>query len=234
MQTITRAIGNGAVATLLSLGLASAALADGCLPGEPCYEAPAKMEKAAPPLEEPAVMGKEMDFQEAAATEEVCDGWANRLSAGAPIWFFQEEGTEVGGGLYLDTYSCCQPYNFRIGAEVNHMDADQPNALTAAERPDKVAELTFVRIPLSVEYVVPVANRTNLFFGLGPDIITTANDISDTGVGMHISARLLHDFTDHFGLAVEAGYMWGEVEAGEGGDVDLDNTFIIPSLSYTF
>ena len=196
---------------------ASSALGGGCLPGTDCAK-----EEAAPAMEEPAPV----------PVAKEC-GWGARISAGAPIYLFQEEDDAVGGGVYFDAFPCDLPINLRVGAEVNHMNADQPNALSAAEAPGRVANLTFVRIPFAIEYTREVANNTHFFAGLGPDIIHTANDIGDTGVGFHLSARLLHNFTDSWGVALEAGYMWGEVESSTG-DVDLDNTFIIPTLSYTF
>ncbi|MCB0321002.1 MAG: porin family protein [Bdellovibrionales bacterium] len=221
------------VCVLSVVFLSAPCFADGCLPGEPCYEKPA----AKAPVVEPAPVAPAMEapsVEPIAAPAETCSGWGNRVSVGAPIWFFQDEGDEVGGGVYFDLYPCCYPVNLRVGAEVNHMNADQASALTAAEWNGRPANLTFVRVPFAVEYDLELGDRAHLFVGGGPDIINTANDVSDTSVGLHLSARALYEFTNHLGLSVEAGYMWGEVETNEGGDLSLDNTFIIPSLSYTF
>ncbi|MDC0358231.1 hypothetical protein OAO01_05385 [Oligoflexia bacterium] len=211
---------------LLLILIADTVFADGCSPGEPCYETPAPAVVEAPVAVVPAAI--------APPVEEKACGWGNRIAAGVPVWFFQEESTEVGGGIYLDVYNCVHPINLRIGAEVNHMGVDQPNAMNSAEFPGKATRMTFVRIPFAVEYIVAVGENTSFFIGGGPDLIRTANDVSDTTVGMHLSGRLVHEFDGHFGVGVEAGYMWGEVSDDGGGDIDLDNTFIIPTLSYRF
>lgn len=195
----------------------------GCLPGEDCNKVAAQ----------PMVTKQQRYEPVHSVTPVECSGWGSRLAAGAPVWFFEEEDTEIGGGIYYDVFSNCKAINFRVGGEVSHISANQPNALASAERPGTDAQLTFVRVPFALEYMTSVADNTFFFLGGGPDIIHTANDIGDTSVGMHVSARLLYNFTNDWGVAVEAGHMWGEVEA-RGGDVDLDNTFVIPSISYTF
>lgn len=217
-------------ALLLVLTYPGISFADGCNPGDPCWGEPVAAGKALEPS--PAV--EPIAESPEAVAEEPCCEWGNRIAAGVPVWSFQEEDTEVGGGLYFDIYPCDYPLNFRIGAEVNHMDLDQPNAASSAEFDGRKVNITFVRIPFAIEYAAALAERTSLFVGGGPNIIRTANDVSDTSVGMHLSARILQNFSDHFGIALEAGYMWGEVNDDGGGDIDLDNTFIIPTLTYTF
>ena len=82
---------------------------------------------------------------------------------------------------------------------------------------------------------MPLAEDTNIFLGGGPDLIATANDISEFSVGLHLSARVAHDITERVGVALEAGYMWGEIDSENGGgDIDLDGTFITPSVYYRF
>lgn len=164
---------------------------------------------------------------------EDCGGWGTRLSAGVPVWMFDKEDTDLGGGIYLDTYSCCHPINLRVGAEVGHIDLSQGSALANAEFPGKEVNATFVRIPFAAEYVHSLGDSTQLFVGGGPDIINTANDVSDTNVGLHLSARLHHQISNHFGVALEGGYMWGEVD-GEGGDIELDGAFVVPTVVYSF
>lgn len=223
-----------AIFTLLLALSGNFCAADGCLPGDPCYESP----KVAAPVREmvpppPSKPSTASPVASKVIIDEDCD-WGSRIAIGSPVWFFQEEDTEVGGGIYGDLYPCNYPVNFRIGAEISHIGADQSNALDSAEFPGKPVRLTFIRIPLAVEYVAPLSGKTKFFIGGGPDIIRTANDVSDTSVGLHLSARVLHNFNEHIGLALEAGYMWGEVNDDGGGDIDLDNTFVIPTLSYTF
>lgn len=226
--------------TLLSLsvflsGSPLPALADGCLPGDECYEKPAPV--AAPARKSPVTAQPEATRQQTAPAplaEEPC-GWGNRFSAGVPVWMFDEEASDAGGGVYFDLYHCCLPLNLRVGAEVTHMDANQESALSAAEWNDgRDANLTFVRIPFAIEYVYSFNDSTRVFLGGGPDIIHTANDITETSVGAHLSARFMRDLTERFGIAVEAGYAWARVDTEEAGDVVLDNAFIVPSLVYTF
>lgn len=163
---------------------------------------------------------------------EAC-GMNARLSPGVTVWFFDEEDTEVGPAGFLDVWHCELPLNFRVGIEGTHMDLEQDSAQAFAERSDKDARISFFRIPFAIEYILPVAERTQLFLGGGPDIIHTANDNSDTNVGMHLAARIGYNFTEHVGIAIEGGYMWGEVD-GSGGDVVLDNAYITPLFTYTF
>lgn len=204
----------------------SAAWAGGCLPGEPCDEKQPVVANTDTPEPQAVVMSDDSD-------DPFCC-WGNRLAAGVPVWFFQEEDTEVGGGLYWDTFTCNGPLNLRVGVEVSHVKFDQPNALNLAEAPGRKTEVTFVRIPLAAEYMYRASDSFSLFVGGGPDLIRTANDVSDFTVGMHLSGRALYEFTDHMGIGVEAGYMWGEVEDNGSGDIDLDNTFISSTLSYRF
>ena len=160
-------------------------------------------------------------------------GMNARLSGGLPIWFFDEEDTVAGGGAYMDIWDCEYPLNFRVGAEIRHMDLDQNAAAGNAEFPGKTVEITYVRIPLAVEYMTPVYDDTTLYLGVGPDIINAANDVSDTSVGMHLGARLHYAFDENWGAAVEAGYMWGEFD-GNAGDIDMDGAYLTPQVSYTF
>lgn len=161
-------------------------------------------------------------------------GWGTRASLGVPVWFFEDEDTEVGAGGYLDFYPCDMPLNLRVGIEGVHMNLDQPNAASIAEAPGKSPEISFYRIPFAVEYVMPLMEATDLYLGLGPDLIRVANDTSDWSVGMHLSARLAYDLGNNFGLGLEGGYMWGEVDNNTGDDIKLDNAFVIPTLSYSF
>lgn len=160
-------------------------------------------------------------------------GWGTRVSVGVPVWFFDDEDTEVGAGGYLDVFNCDMPLNFRVGVEGTHMNVNQPGSAAIQEAPNKEAELSFYRIPFALEYMTPVMEATTLYLGLGPDLIRTANDLSEFTVGMHLSARVLYEFDNNFGVGVEGGYMWGEVD-GPAGDINLDNAFVIPTVSYRF
>lgn len=167
-----------------------------------------------------------------ATTEENCE-WKARLSPGLSVWFFDEEDTLPGPAAFLDVWRTDMPVNFRVGVEGRHMYLDQESAQFAREWEDKTPRVTYIRIPFAVEYIQPIDKASTLYLGGGPDIVHTANDISDTNVGMHLGARLHYAFNDHWGLAVEGGYMWGDVD-GPGEDVEFDGAYVTPQLAYTF
>jgi len=101
------------------------------------------------------------------------------------------------------------------------------------EWPTKTTRVTFLRIPIGFEYIQPLANGTNLYVGGGPDILHTANDITETNVGMHVATRIHHAFDERFGAALEVGYMWGYLN-NPGKDVNLSNAYVTPSVTYDF
>ena len=105
---------------------------------------------------------------------------------------------------------------------------------TSSEFPGKTVEATFIRIPFALEYYQPLAEQVTLFLGGGPDIIHTANDVSDTSVGLHLSARIAFDMNEHWGFAVESGYMWADVDGEGSKDINLDGAFVSPQLYYSF
>jgi hypothetical protein len=162
-----------------------------------------------------------------------CSGATFGLSAGVPTWFFDREKSQTGAGAWADFRPKCTPLNIRLGVEGRHMDAYQPGARAAAEFPGATPELTFIRIPLSVEYAHDLGEGAHWFAGLGPDIINVANDIGDTSVGFHLSTRFQYDIAQNFNVGVEAGYLWASV-SGPGDDVELDTAFVTPSLGVTF
>ncbi|MCO6429911.1 MAG: porin family protein [Deltaproteobacteria bacterium] len=162
------------------------------------------------------------------------DEWGVRVSPGVTVWFFDKEDTEVGPAGYMDIWNKEYPINFRVGVEGRHLYLSQPEAQGSAEFFDKTPDITFIRIPFALEYIVPVDEQTDLFFGVGPDIIHGANDVSDTSVGMHLEARLGYDFADNWGVALAGGYMWGELEGRDGADIELDTAYVSPFITYTF
>lgn len=162
-----------------------------------------------------------------------CD-WGVRLAGGLPIWFFEKEGNIPGAGAYIDTFNTNENINLRVGVEGREMFLGQDVAQSAAEFPGKGTKITYLRIPFSAEYILPTGmESTDLFLGGGPDIVHTANDIGSTTVGGHLSARLNYAFYDGWGVALEAGYMWGEANR-PGKDVNLDGAYITPTINYTF
>lgn len=159
--------------------------------------------------------------------------WMYRISTGPVVWFFDEENNLVGPEASLDVWRTDYPINFRIGVEGRHMFLGQDSAQFARQNPQDTTRVTYLRIPMSLEYIQPLDEAVNLYLGLGPDIIHTANDLEDTNVGMHIDARVHYAFTSSWGASFEAGYMWGDVD-GDGPDVKLDGAYVLPQLSYTF
>ncbi len=206
--------------------LASNGLADG-MP----EDAPAKkVARPAPPQEAPKQQPAVAPVQ--TIDDDWCE-WKFRLSPGATVWFFDKESTLLGPAAFLDFWRTDYPINYRIGVEGRHMYLGQPEADFAREYFDKTTHITFIRIPFAVEYMHTVNDNTTWYLGGGPDIIHTANDLSDTNVGMHLGTRLHYAFNEKWGMAIEAGYMWGDVD-GEGADVKLDNAYITPTLTYSF
>ena len=167
--------------------------------------------------------------------EEDCGCTPNaRISGGVPIWFFNQENSQLAGaGAALDVWCDEAPINLRVGVEGRHMYLGQDSAQFAREFDDKTPRITFIRIPFAAEYMFKVGEDTTAFIGGGPDIIHTANDISETNVGLHVSGRLYQAITKDIGVSVEAGYMWGQVD-GQGGNVKLDNAFVTPMIGYQF
>ncbi len=159
--------------------------------------------------------------------------WKFRLSPGVTTWFFDEESELPGPSLGFDIWRADYPINFHAGVEGRHMYLGQEEAEFAQEFDDKTTQITFLRIPLAIEYMHSIDDTLTWYVGAGPDIIRTANDISETSVGMHVGTRLHLAFDENWGASIEAGYMWGEVD-GQGSDVVLDNTYITPAIAYTF
>ncbi len=197
-----------------ALAFASVAYAD--RPAEEEYREAVPMEEAMP----------------AKPLPESC-GWNTRLSAGTPVWFFDEEDNEVAPGIYLDAWDCNVPLNYRVGVEFRHLDLEQENAAGLGETPGADPEVTFVKIPFAVEYYQELSDDLTWFIGLGPDILNLANDISDTSVGMHISTRVHYAFNEHWGASLDWGYMWGDLD-GDNGDIEMDHWFLTPAIAYTF
>ena len=120
------------------------------------------------------------------------------------------------------------------------MDLTESGSEYYAEWIDKDPRITFIRIPFSAEWMIPLGEGATpqegamLYLGLGPDLIRTANDLSDFTVGLHLSGRLGYEFENNWLLAVEGGYMWSEVSDRGGPDVSLDGAFVIPTIGYRF
>lgn len=182
------------------------------------------------PTQEPAVQ------QRQAVERRDESEWKVRLSPGVTVWFFDKEDNEVGAAAYMDFWRTDLPWNFRVGVEGAHIDLEQDNAAGLEDGPGREPRISYFRIPFSVEYMMPVAENTTWYIGGGPDILHTANDLEETEVGMHLGTRVNYAFDEHWGVAVEGGYMWGDVKTpgDTGGDLQLDGWYVTPTVGYVF
>ena len=201
---------------------------------------PKKQQMAAPvvtakPLAAPVIAPKAVKQMPVYEQTEDCGCGNVRLSGGVATWFFnQESATRPGAAAALDYWCDNLPLNFRVGVEGRHMHVGQNSADFAREWATKTTRITYIRVPFSLEYRTALDKETTFFFGGGPDIIHTANDFTETGVGMHLSARVHYAFNPSLGVSLEAGYMWGSVDGEKGREVRFDNAFVTPMMSYTF
>ena len=223
----------------LSLMLdANTASAGGCAPGQPCWEEPVKQKRTrrpdAPTRNEvvkpraavPAP-AKEM-MEDKVAMEESFEETesALTLAAGINVLYFDCEDTTVAPGIFADYRPDSElPVNIRLGVEGTEVDVDQfdfgLNAAAAAG-----TDFNFIRIPLSVEYVMDVAEETKVFIGGGPDLIDISGDYDDTIVGLHLGARVQQDITERIGVSLGAGYLFAEADADDfDEDLDLDGAY---------
>ena len=220
----------GILILYVSLHLTSPVMADGMdEPVRPSKKAARVEPRPEPPKE---VIPMQQQVERHVDSVEPCD-WKWRLSPGGTVWFFKDENNLFGPALYSDIWRTDSPINFRLGIEGRHMYLGQDAADFARESPEKTTRVTFIRIPFALEYMQAIGSRTTWFIGGGPDILHTANDLEDTSVGGHLGSRLHYALDKQWGVALEGGYMWGSVD-GAADDVELDNAYVTPTISYTF
>lgn len=218
------------ITTIVAFGFCSTAFADGMLEDT----APVKRKAKTPVVhqEAPAVQKPVMVDSPRSEPVEECE-WKYRLSPGVPVWFLEDESSLPAAALYMDVWRTDMPWNFHVGVEGRHMYLTQDAAAYAQEWEDKTTRVTYMRIPFAVEYMESLSKDTTWYIGGGPDIIHTANDISETDVGGHIGTRLHYGFDKNWGLSLEAGYMWARLD-GEGKNINLDGAYVSPAVAYTF
>lgn len=188
----------------------------------------------APVVTSPAVLEERERAPMAMMEDQTECDWHVRVAGGLPIWFFDEESNLAGPGAYVDIFNEKMRINLRLGVEGRHMFLGQDAAQGASEFSGKATKITYLRIPFSVEYIVPAAIAGgDLFLGGGPDIVHTANDIESTAVGGHLSARVNYALYGAWSVAFEGGYMWGNADR-PGENVSLDGAYVTPSVNYTF
>lgn len=227
----------------IGLGLAlvaapSVSLADGCAPGEACWNTPKKkqMIKPAPAAPvAPAPMEEPMVKEEAPAPVmmEEKGGLNFGIAAGVNVLFFKCEDTEVAPAVYVDVKHDDAPINVRLGVEGARIEAEQFRFTPGSQFQDGDSDFNFFRIPLSVEYVQPIAEKTEVLVGGGPDLIILRDAANDTTVGFHLGARVRQGLTDNLGLSVGGGYLFAEPEV-KNEDFDADSAFVGADVSYRF
>ena len=160
------------------------------------------------------------------------DGWKYRISPGLATWFFKDEDNITAPGLYFDAWPTDVPINLRIGVEGRHLDLEQNAARSSAEFEGLNTEVTYVRIPMAVEYRRDLCEKWMWTVGGGPDILRMANDVSEWDVGLHLGTRLNYNFAENWSVGVEGGYMWATVGATE--DIDMDGWYLNAQVGYNF
>ena len=214
----------------------NSAVADGCAPGQPCYEAP-KPKKAAPspvklkpvaePEEIPAAVEEpepEPEPEPLATYEEQESGLIFSLGAGVNVLYFDCEDTRVAPGVYADVRGENAPVNIRLGFEGTNFESEQKRFTAGSPFFNDDPEVNFYRVLGSLEYVAELADDLSLFIGGGPDLIRVNGDVDDTTVGGHLSSRLQKNITESINLAVEGGYLWADIDE-KGEDLELDSFF---------
>lgn len=227
---------------LVSMGLAFPinAIAGGCAPGEPCWEDPPKKimkPRPAPAVVAPAPIPEEV--QEAptpapVAMKEKDGGLVLGLSAGVNVLTFKCEDTHVAPALYLDAGHDDLPLNMRLGVEgVDLADSEQYKHTPESEWFQEEPNFTLIRLPLSLEYVQAIGEKTQVLVGGGPDLLILSGEANDTTVGFHLGARIRQALTDSLGVSVGGGYLWGEADV-RSEHYDLESAYIGTDLSYRF
>ena len=209
--------------------------AGGCVEGEPCWKQYNKPVTRAPAVREVVPeAAPEMVKEEPIAIIEDDSFPYIALSTGLNVMHHDCHEARVATGVYADYRpSDDLPLNLRLGVEASNINANQfeftPSSQFFQDQPDFV----FIRIPLSIEYVAPIAEQTDFLIGGGPDIIHTSGNGADGNVGFHLGARFVQSLTDNITASVGAGYLWGETDA-RGEDLDLDGAFTGASIGYRF
>lgn len=230
------------VAGLVMTGIPSA-FADGCAPGEPCWEKykprPVRREAVAPApvvrevAPAPVMLKKEPVTLRQEIVEDVSE-YSLLVSAGANVMYYNCHDTQIAGGIYGDVRKEGLPLNFRTGIEISNLNATdfffQPDSAFFQEEPDFV----LVRIPISLEYVIPVSEETEVLVGGGIDLIQTSGRGSDGDVGGHLEARLVQDLGSDISASVGTGYLWANTDTEGGENLDLKGAYTGASIGYKF
>lgn len=226
---------------LLLAGTPTSAVADGCAPGEPCWDDPApkpmrkpqpKPAPVAPPPE--PVRQKPMSEPEPEPMVKETGGLEFGIAAGFNVLFFDCEDTHVAPALYVDAKHSDVPLNLRLGVEgVDLADSEQYKYTPESQWFQEEPNFSLIRLPLSLEYVHSLAEKTELLVGGGPDLLILGGEAHDTTVGVHLGARVRQALSDSLGVSAGGGYLWGEGDV-RNEDYDLGSAFVGADLSYRF
>lgn len=163
--------------------------------------------------------------------------WLFSVSPTVNMVFFKDDRNRPLYGLHFNARKSDIPINYRIGIEGAHFDSENPpiertfvNSGSFASGP----ELTFIRIPIAIEYFHEVNEDLNLYAGPGLDIIRIDNIVEDTGTALHLSGRLGYELTEDWEATVEGGYMFAEDLSTPEGDADFSGPFVAAGLAYNF
>ncbi len=227
------------ISVLLSLTLTNTLLADGCLPGEPCWDPP----RRAPEVvyeSEPEVIYETPQptyVPEPQAPVEVepvpmmkKSSWNLGLEPGVAAFMHRCWGTEVAPSLMFNIGREDSPWNVRTGAQWYDLS---DTALNIGFETD------IIRIPLLLEYGMEVSNTAKLMLGGGINGILVdgfAGQSDDEFIGGSLGVRYVQSLMDNIDLSVAGEYLFAEsdIKTGDGEDLLLDGPVITTGLSFNF
>jgi Outer membrane protein beta-barrel domain len=224
------------LAPLFSLGLLvipQLSNADGCAPGQPCWKkkpkakAKAAMEAPLAPTPTPAAPAPVVTPEPVKADSKMSVG------LGVNVLFFDCEDPTVAPGIRVNYGIADMPLNLQVGFEGANIDSVQYKFARPHPFGGKNPDITFLRLPVSLEYVIDVAENTGFYLGGGPDLFHIDGEGTDTDVGGHLGARVQHNITDTLGLSVETGYLWAEAKQ-RSVKTDLDSAYVGTHVMYNF
>ncbi len=214
-----------------------AVYADGCAPGQPCWDDAPKVQKRVPVRREnipaPAPVRKKSPIEVAPTPMAKESGPLNLgIAGGVNLLYLNCEDTTVLPSLMVDYQPDADlPINLRLGVEGGKLDAEQGYYTPSSQFFMDKIDTTLIRVPLSVEYIHPVGEETKVFMGGGPSLLMIDGDadnsgieVDDTDVGLHLGARVQQAISDNIAVSLEGGYMFAEMDAA-GDDFDLNGAF---------
>lgn len=188
------------------------------------------------PLPEAAESGQPADGTRSATLGSV--DWTFSVSPVVTMMFFDDDRNRPLYGGYVEARRSDFPVNLRIGIEGAHFDSENDalvDAFAASGSGASGPELTFIRVPIALEYYREVMDNLTLFAGPGLDIIHMDNFADDTGVGLHLSGRAAYEvIQDLVDVTLEGGYLFADDLESDGGDVNFDGAFVSAGVAVKF